>query len=357
MLISIFIFYLFVKPIFFLLKKTQYLLFRKTNESTEKALKKMPRPIVFLIIVWFLKTMMPALMFNIHLNSFIYLIINIVTTSFWMYILLKLGAVVVSFYSEAVAASKNKLANQLIPVIQNSLSILVIFIGILKLLSLFGVDPITVVAGASIGGLALALASQDTVKNLIGTVMIFLDQPFKIGDYIENEKVEGWVENVGFRSTRVRAIDTSIYQVPNSTFSEMTINNKGMLIYRRYSTKLGIRYDTPPELIQAFVDGIKTIIHKSPDTRKDLYTVDFTSYEDFSLEILMNVYFLKINWVDGLSCRHRLNMSILNLATELGVGFAFPSSTIMIEQFPEKQAENMDYNTDKDRITGIIDQL
>ena len=94
--------------------------------------------------------------------------------------------------------------------------------------------------------------------------MIFLDKPFQIGDWIVGGGVEGTVEEVGFRSSRIRAADTSIFTIPNSKLSEIVINNKGLRKYRRYKTVLGIRYDTPPELIEAFVKGVRQIIEVHP---------------------------------------------------------------------------------------------
>ena len=134
------------------------------------------------------------------------------------------------------------------------------FLAVVVATPVLGADPATVLAGASIGGLAIAFASQDTVKNLIGTVMIFIDKPFHIGDWIEGGGVVGTVEEVGFRSTRIRAADTSVYQIPNSKLSEIVIKNSGLLLFRRYNTTLGLRYDTPPELIEAFVKGVREII-------------------------------------------------------------------------------------------------
>ena len=129
----------------------------------------------------------------------------------------------------------------------------------LHVLTVFGVDPATVLAGASIGGIAVAFAAQDSVKNLIGTMVIFLDKPFQLGDWVQFGAVEGSVEEVGFRSTKIRAADTTLFQVPNSKISEADINNKGLRVFRRYTTEIGVRYDTPPELIEAFVEGIKKI--------------------------------------------------------------------------------------------------
>ena len=278
-------------------------------------------------------------------------------TVFWIYVFLKLVKVVMDIYADYAESTHGKLDDQLVPILYNFLKGLVLFLGLLKLLTLFGVEPVTVIAGASIGGIAVALASQDTVKNFIGTIMIFVDKPFHIGDWIEAGIVAGTVESVGFRSTTVRAADTSVYQIPNSTLSEMVVNNKGLRAYRRYTTTLGLRYDTPPELIDAFVKGVRKIIELHPATRDDAFNVEFSGFGDSSLEILLNVYFVQLGWNEEQASKHSLHIAILKLAAEIGVDFAFPSTTVMIEQFPEKKNIAVDYNIEEDRIKNIIENL
>jgi MscS family membrane protein len=221
-------------------------------------------------------------------------------------------------------------------------------------LALLGVDTTTMLAGATIGGLAFALASQDTVKNLIGTIMIFLDKPFHIEDWIEAGEVVGTVEKVGFRSTSVRAADTSVYQIPNSKLSEIVINNKGLRLFRRYHTNLGLRYDTPPELIEAFVKGVRELIIAHPETRSDSYNVEFTGFGDSALLITINVYFKSLAWGIEQSSKHRLHIAIVKLAKDLGVDFAFPSTTVMIENFPEKKALGPTYDISTERTDAVI---
>ena len=235
--------------------------------------------------------------------------------------------------------------------------LLVIFVSVFNLLNILGINTTALISGASIGCLALAFASQDTVKNLIGTFMIFLDKPFQIGDWIEAGSVVGTVEEVGFRSTRVRAADTSLFQIPNSTLSEMVVNNKGLRLYRRHRIKLGIRYDTPPELIEAFVDGIRKIIKAHPNTRSDAYNVEFTGFGDSALLILMNTYFLSLDWGVEQSSKHRLHITIVKLAKTLGVDFAFPSTTVMIEQFPEKKNIDMNYQLNQKEIEEKVKKI
>ena len=355
--VSIVLFFILRKIVFFILQKVQYLIIHKSSEKIKTSLKKLTRPIVFLLIIWFIKTFLPSLLLHLDINTVLFLGLNIMVTVFWIYVFLKLVKVIMSIYEDFAESTHGKLDDQLVPILHNFLTGLVIFLGLLKLLTLFGVEPVTVIAGASIGGIAVALASQDTVKNLIGTIMIFIDKPFHIGDWIEAGEVVGTVETVGFRSTTVRAADTSIYQIPNSTLSEMVVNNKGLRAFRRYTTNLGLRYDTPPELIDAFVIGVRKIIEIHPDTRDDAFNVEFTGFGDSSLLILVNLYFVALDWSLEQSSKHSLHIKILNLAKELGVEFAFPSTTLMIEQFPEKKIEEIGYNTERERINNILNKI
>jgi MscS family membrane protein len=356
-LLCVALFYLLKKVVYFILRKVQYWIIHKSNDKINAALKKLTRPIVLLLLSWFIKTLLPSLQLHLDINTIIFLVLNIMVTVFWIYVFLKLVQVVMSVYADYAESTHYKLDDQLAPILDNFLSGIVVFIGILKLLTLFGVEPFTVIAGASIGGLAVALASQDTVKNLIGTVMIFIDKPFHIGDWIEAGEVIGTVETVGFRSTRVRAADTSIFQIPNSRLSEMVVNNKGLRAFRRYQTNLGLRYDTPPELIEAFVRGVRKIIDLHPATRNDAFNVEFAGFGDSALLILLNVYFVELDWNKEQESKHSLHIKILKLAAELGVDFAFPSTTVMIEQFPEKKGLNNTYNLEAERIQKIIDDI
>ncbi len=335
--ISVALFYILRKIVFYILRKIQFWISHRSNEKINLALKKLTRPIVLLVLMWLIKVELPSLSLHLDVNTILFLALNIMITVFWIYVFLKLVQVVMSIYEEFVETTHSKLDDQLVPILRNFLTGLVFFLGLLKLLTLFGIEPVTVIAGASIGGLAVALASQDTVKNLIGTIMIFVDKPFHIGDWIEAGEVVGTVETVGFRSTTVRAADTSVYQIPNSALSEMVVNNKGLRAYRRYTTNLGVRYDTPPELIDAFVVGVRKIIEFHPDTRDEAFNVEFNGFGDSALLIMVNVYFTVLDWNKEQASKHSLHMAILKLAAELGVEFAFPSTTVMIEQFPEKK--------------------
>ena len=356
-LVALVIFFITKKLVFFVLRRIWYRYTKDTEGEVTVALKKLAHPVSLLVALAFIDKIYPSLQFSLEVNHWFFLAINIAFVVFWVYVFLKIAQVLVSFYHTYAEKTGGKLDDQLTPILRNFLRGLIIIVGIFKLLILFGANPTTILAGASIGGLAIAFASQDTVKNLIGTVMIFADKPFHIGDWIQAGEVVGTVEEVGFRSTRVRAADTTVYQIPNSKLSEMIINNSGIRLYRRYNTQLGIRYDTPPELIEAFVHGIREIILAHPDTNSDNYIVEFNGFGDSALLIMMNIYLKDLAWATEQKSRHQIHIAIVKLAKELGIDFAFPSTTVMIEQFPEKKSLEPNYDGRKNRTDEAIKKI
>ena len=347
--------FLIVKRIAFLgLRKIQQQITKNSNLEVNKVLKQLAHPISLLVGVAFIDKVFPSLQFGLAVNTWVFLGLNIAKTIFWIYVFLKLVQVVMFIYGQFAQKTHGRLDDQLVPILHSFFTGLVIVIGVFRLLILFGVDAATMLAGATIGGLAVALASQDTVRNLIGTIMIFLDKPFHIEDWIEAGEVVGTVEKVGFRSTSVRAADTSVYKIPNSKLSEIVINNKGLRLFRRYNTNLGLRYDTPPELIEAFVKGVREIIIAHPETRSDSFNVEFTGFGDSALLVMINVYFKSLAWGVEQSSKHRLHIAIVKLAKGLGVDFAFPSTTVTIEQFPEKTGTSLKYDINPERIDTVI---
>ena len=357
LVISYLVFQITKRVVFRILQVIQKRITKSINLEFDAVLKKLTHPLGLIAAIFVIDKAFPSLQFSLDVNKWVFLVLNIFETVFWIYVFLKLVKVVMAVYSTITERTHAKLDDQLVPILNNILTGLVIVFGAFKVLHFFGVDTTTLLAGATIGGLAFALASQDTVKNLIGTITIFLDKPFHIGDWISAGEVTGAVEEVGFRSSRIRAADTTVFQIPNSKLAELVINNSGLRTYRRYTTELGVRYDTPPELIQAFVEGIRRIIAAHPQTRKDAFHVEFVGFGASSLNILVNVFFVSLDWSVEQASKHKLHMAILKLAAALGVEFAFPSTTVTIEQFPDKKDLLPKYNTAEAEFQKSVDTV
>ncbi len=366
LLFTYFLHILFKKILFWLLHFIKQRVTKIPIKNLDKRLREFSHPLSYIFGIYILELIIPYLLLGPKFGNWFIAALGFAKIVFWIFVFLKLVDVFIAVYEHRSKRTKNLLDDQLTPILKNSLKGIVIIFGVFKMLIIMGADPKAVIAGASIGGLAIGLAAQDTVKNLIGTLMIFVDKPFKIGDWIIVDGIEGSVEEVGFRSSIIRAADTSVYKIPNSKLSETAVNNMGKRIYRRYKTTLGIRYDTPPELIEEFVEGIKKIIELHPTTRNYSnytpynsvpYNVEFVDYGDSSLNILLNVYFMTNDYAEEMHGRHILLLGILKLANSLGVEFAFPSQTLFMELFPEKQPAYPKYNTNKPDIEKIMKEV
>ena len=226
----------------------------------------------------------------------------------------------------------------LVTLLRRATRIFVVLVGTLVALQNLGVNVMSVVAGLGLGGLAFALAAKDTAANLFGSLMILSDQPFKIGDSIKFSDVEGIVEDVGFRSTRIRTPYHSLITIPNAVIANANIDNLGLRKRRRVKAILGLTYDTNPKKIEAFLEGVKNIILANPVTWKESFHVVFNGYGDSALEIMV-YFFLEVdNWADELVERQNIYLEIYHLADELGVSFAFPTQTLHIESLPHAEA-------------------
>ncbi len=209
-------------------------------------------------------------------------------------------------------------------------------------------------AGLGIGGLALALAAKDTAANLFGSLTIFVDAPFYVGDWIKAAGVEGTVQEIGLRSTRVRTFADSVVTVPNSKLADSNIENFSRRNFRRYVTRLGIGYGAQPSQIEAFVEGIRAIIAGHPDTRKDSYEVHFVDYGESALEIMLYVFFDVPGWSAELQARHQLLVEIKRLAREVGVDFAFPTRTLHLDTQAEPTARPEPAALDDDALAAAV---
>ena len=338
-----------------MLRKIQQQLTKNTNLEVNKVLKKLAHPISLLVALAFVDKIFPSLQFGLDINTWVFLILNIAETVFWIYVFLKLVQVIMRIYGEFTERTHGRLDDQLVPILHSFLTGLVIVLGLFKLLILFGVDTTTMLAGATIGGLAFALAAQDTLKNFFGSLMIFIDRPFQIGDWVTSGEIDGTVEEVGFRSTRIRTFRDSVMYVPNSIISNSTVDNHGLRKYRRFYTKLSVTYDSPARLIQVFVKGIEQIVKNHPNTRKDYYNIFLNDYAASSLDVMLYIFFEVPDWNTELKCRQEIMLEVNKLAEHLGVRFAFPTQTLMIEEVPGQRSLTPDYKQTEEEMTKELD--
>ena len=223
--------------------------------------------------------------------------------------------------------SVNKVKSVLVDLSSGVLKFLVICSAVVAIVQIFGISALGILSGMGIGGVAVALAAQQTISNFFGSMTILLDQPFTVGDYIIVGNIEGVVDRIGLRSTSIKTFYDSYVVIPNGQLATDVVDNMGRRQSRRFKTTLGLQYDTPVPLFEAFVAGVRQLIEQHPVTRKDDIRVSVNDFGASSIDIQMICFFVVSNVHDELRARQALILDIVRLAEQLGVSFAFPSQT------------------------------
>jgi MscS family membrane protein len=235
---------------------------------------------------------------------------------------------IASFFAKKAQATDTKFDDLLVPLVSRTLKLFVVCVGAVTCAQIFDLPVAGLLGGLGIGGAAIAFASKDAISNFFGSVTVLTDRPFEIGDWIKTAGIEGTVEAVGFRSSRIRTFYNSLITLPNSLLTTAIVDNMGRRRYRRITATLGVQYDTRPEQIEAFCEGIRELLRRHPYTRKDYYHVYLNGFSDSSLDIMLYCFVECPDWSVELREKHRLFVDIIKLAEALGISFAFPTRTL-----------------------------
>lgn len=230
--------------------------------------------------------------------------------------------------AESVVASQQLLAgsidSQLIRLgmrlVATILSVTILVIGAQQL----GIPAYSVIAGLGVGGIAVALAAKDSLANLLGSLLIMFEKPFRVGHWIKVGNTEGIVESIGFRSTRIRTFYNSLISIPSNQLVNTTVDNMAMRKRRAVRTVLHISYTTPADKVEQFIAAIKQLIEKSPHTYKEWFRIRLDDFGEYGLQILVN-FLLEVddNLVEQAE-RQRILLEILKLAETMDIQFAIP---------------------------------
>ena len=228
--------------------------------------------------------------------------------------------------------TETKVDDQLIPFAIDIAKVLTIVLGLVMILgNVFDVNVTALVTGLGIGGVAFALASKESLENLLGSFTIFFDKPFTVGDTVTLGGVTGTVEKVGFRSTRIRTFDKSIVTVPNKNIISTELDNLGARPVRRVKFNIGLTYDTSVENIKKIVDDIQKLIDEHPMTNQE-GKVRFLEFGPSSLDIMILYYVDSPDWEALIDAKQKINFDIIDIVNKYKCEFAFPSTSVYIEK-------------------------
>lgn len=233
---------------------------------------------------------------------------------------------------EWAKTTETQIDDQLAPLATKTLKVLVVITGVLIILQNLGVNVTALLAGLGIGGVALAFAAQDTVANVFGTITILLDTPFKLGDRVKIGDTDGTVEEVGFRSTRIRTLYNSVVTLPNSVVAKEKIDNlTDRNNWIRFRNVVGVTYDATPIQISKFCADFNTFLDRDPSIDKTRTSVNLDGYGDSSINILVTFHY-KIDFGQTEGVRNQLYLEAIRThVINEGMDFAFPTRTLIIQ--------------------------
>ena len=220
----------------------------------------------------------------------------------------------------------------LLSLLDTSYKVLVVVLCVAALAQEVGFPIGSIVAGAGLVGLTISLAAQESASNLFSGIVILLDKPFSVGDWITVGDVEGEVIDINFRSTRIRSLDKTINVVTNSKICSSTVQNAALRTMRPYKFNLGVTYGTTRPKLEQLMADLKAMLDKSPYTNKGTNIVQLVSFGDSSINILVSAYLTTNAYTEFLQMQNDLNLNIMDIMQADGVDFAFPSTSVYIEK-------------------------
>ena len=246
-------------------------------------------------------------------------------------------------FSFVIKNFESKISKPLVDWTLKGLKILVIVLGAVAILELWGIRVGPVIAGLGLFGVAVALGAQDLFKNLISGIMILMEKRFTVGDVIlVSGEVEGVVEQIGFRSTLVRRFDSTPVMVPNYKFAEQSVTNYTRRHHRRIRWLIGLEYRTSIDQLKNIRDEINNLIEKDDNFAKNQnasFYVRIDSFSDSSIDMLVQTFTVTNEWAEFLKIKENLAVKIIEIVENNGAGFAFPSQSLYVEKLSDEKTE------------------
>ncbi|MCK9555174.1 mechanosensitive ion channel family protein [bacterium] len=251
-----------------------------------------------------------------------------------IYFIFRTVDILTAYLAEQVKHTRSKLDDMLIPVLGKIIKISTVIVTVLFILNNFGINITSLITGLGIGGIAIAMAAQNTLKDFFGAIALFADRPFSIGDRVVVDGVDGPIEKIGLRSTRIRTLDGTLVTIPNSKMADATINNMQRRPTIKTVSTIGLTYGMSVEKMRRALKLIREIMKNHDGT--DNYWVYWKEYGSYSLDILTIHWCKYLQYEKYLQCMEDINFKIKEAFEKEGIEFAFPSQTLYVQNQDKK---------------------
>ncbi|KYH31576.1 Low conductance mechanosensitive channel YnaI [Clostridium tepidiprofundi DSM 19306] len=330
----IFLAFLFLRK--FLAKRVLNIMLKITSKTKtdmdEKAVMGFQKPIRVLFVVLGIYFPLRYLGYDFHINIvFINKCLSSIIIILISWGLYNLTGEYSVLYEEMRDKFGLKVDKLLFPFVSKSLRVVIVAFAITIVLAEWDINIQMFVTGLGLGGLAISLAAKDAAANIIAGIVIIIEKPFSIGDWIATSEIEGTVEDISFRSTVIRKFGNELVTVPNSSLTTVPITNFSKRGKRRITFNLGLTYSTPKEKIETCVAKIKNMLEEHPDVHKETIFVTFDKFNDSSLDLFLYFFTKTTVWGEYLKVKEDINLKIMEILQQEGVSIAFPSTSIYFE--------------------------
>jgi MscS family membrane protein len=300
--------------------------------------KALPAPIRLLIVAlalrWFLSSVSLSLFVRQAGASAASLILIVAV----VWLLIQLNGEVERYLRRRLPRWNAGAGIALLRLVRRFADIVVVFVGLLATLRLFAIDPTPALAGLGVGGIAVALAAQKTLENVIAGASLIADQAVRVGDTLKMGDVVGTVDHIGLRSTRIRTLDRTVVSVPNSQIANVTLETMSARDKFWFHPVIGLRYETTPQQLREIIDGIRQLATGHASVEKKTVRVRFLRLGSYSLDVEVFAYVLARDWDQFLEIQEQLLFAVTDLVSRVGAEMAFPSQTMYVANAGEPPA-------------------
>ncbi len=337
--VALFVLLLFIRPLAVtgLIKLLLKLSSKSKTSYDDKIVKALHKPLKFAFLIFGLYIFVSILYIQ---NEEVYKVLDSLVIINFFWILAAIVHALQGIVYKAMHKLTQELSDSLARFVLKLINILIWVLAGSSVLSLWGINVTALLASLGLGGLAFALAAKDTAANLFGSIAILIDKSIKIGDWIRVDGIDGFVEDIGMRTTKIRTFEKSLIIVPNQIIANSKIENMSRRNSRRISLRIGLTYDTDNEQIEKITKEIKQMLNShSGIDQNDLTLVSFDNFGDSAKEIFIYTHSNTSIWKEYLAIKESINYKINEIVEKNGSSFAFPSQSIYVEQLPGARGE------------------
>jgi MscS family membrane protein len=300
------------------------------TDLDDKLLEILHVPVKVVVVLLVLRVGLHAFAWPALVNKVLAVLFTIGLAATVVYVAMRMLDLLLDASKERLFAGDQKLAGMMLPIISRTLKVFVIITGALSAAQYLGIPVTSVIAGLGVGGIAVALAAQNTLANIFGSVTILIDRPFRVGDFVKVTGFEGNVEEIGLRSTRIRTPEGHWVTLPNKVVVDAGITNITRRPNIRHAMTLGLTYDTPAERVEEAVKMLREIFQAHPLTHDVL--VYWRDYSASSLDIFIVYWCKTTDFKQFLATLEEINVTIKKRFDAAGLEFAYPTQTIQLRQ-------------------------